>query len=124
MTAAAAPLRVLTATTLYPNAAMPNHGVFVENRQRHLQADGQASVTVIAPVPWFPLAGARFGRAANQFGRSSQGFGGGGKQGIRHVRRNHKRAKSRQPRATRRGPGQKNRVRRYGTITRNPSAGR
>lgn len=62
MTATAAPLRVLTATTLYPNAAMPNHGVFVENRLRHLQADGQASVTVIAPVPWFPIAGARFGR--------------------------------------------------------------
>lgn len=56
------PPRVLTATSLYPNAVMPNHGIFVENRMRHLQEDGQVSVRVIAPVPWFPFTGARFGR--------------------------------------------------------------
>jgi glycosyltransferase involved in cell wall biosynthesis len=48
------PLRLLTFTTLYPNAAQPNHGVFVENRLRHLVASGEAEATVLAPVPWFP----------------------------------------------------------------------
>jgi glycosyltransferase involved in cell wall biosynthesis len=58
---AVAPLRLLTLTTLYPNAARPSHGVFVENRLRHLVATGAASSTVIAPVPWFPSSSARFG---------------------------------------------------------------
>lgn len=47
-------LRLLTFSTLYPNAAQPNHGVFVENRLRHLVASGEAESTVLAPVPWFP----------------------------------------------------------------------
>lgn len=55
---AGAPLRLLTFSTLYPNAAQPNHGVFVENRLRHLVASGEATSTVLAPVPWFPFAGA------------------------------------------------------------------
>lgn len=55
--AAARPLRLLTFTTLYPSAARPNHGVFVENRLRHLLAGGEAEATVLAPVPWFPLRG-------------------------------------------------------------------
>lgn len=50
----AAPLRLLTFSTLYPNPARPNHGVFVENRLRHLLAGGEAASRVIAPVPWFP----------------------------------------------------------------------
>ena len=49
-----APLRLLTFSTLYPNAASPNHGVFVENRLRHLVATGAAAATVIAPVAWYP----------------------------------------------------------------------
>ncbi len=60
----AAPLRLLTFSTLYPNAAQPNHGVFVENRLRHLVASGAATSTVIAPVPWFPSRNARFGEWA------------------------------------------------------------
>lgn len=48
------PIRLLTLSTLYPNPAQPNHGVFVENRLRHLLASGQADSTVLAPVPWFP----------------------------------------------------------------------
>ena len=52
---AVAPLRLLTFSTLYPNAAQPHHGVFVENRLRHLVAGGEATSTVLAPVPWFPL---------------------------------------------------------------------
>jgi teichuronic acid biosynthesis glycosyltransferase TuaC len=48
------PLRLLTFSTLYPNPAQPNHGVFVENRLRHLVASGAAESTVLAPIPWFP----------------------------------------------------------------------
>jgi glycosyltransferase involved in cell wall biosynthesis len=59
--AARAPIRLLTFTTLYPNTAQPNHGVFVENRLRHLVAGGEATSTVLAPVPWFPSASPRFG---------------------------------------------------------------
>jgi glycosyltransferase involved in cell wall biosynthesis len=54
-------LRLLTFSTLFPNAARPNHGVFVENRLRHLVAGGEASSLVVAPVPWFPSTADRFG---------------------------------------------------------------
>ncbi|MBC4014538.1 glycosyltransferase [Siccirubricoccus deserti] len=52
-------MRLLTFSTLYPNAAQPNHGVFVENRLRHLVAGGAAESTVLAPVPWFSGRGPR-----------------------------------------------------------------
>lgn len=58
------PLRLLTFSTLYPSAARPNHGVFVENRLRHLVASGEATSTVLAPVPWFPSTNSRFGDRA------------------------------------------------------------
>jgi teichuronic acid biosynthesis glycosyltransferase TuaC len=58
------PLRLLTFSTLYPNAAQPNHGVFVENRLRHLVASGRVVSTVLAPVPYFPKARALKGIAA------------------------------------------------------------
>jgi len=54
-------LRILTFSTLYPNAAQPNLGVFVENRLRRLVASGRAEARVVAPAPWFPLASKRFG---------------------------------------------------------------
>ena len=54
-------LKLLTFSTLYPSAVMPSHGIFVETRLRHLIASGQAESRVIAPVPWFPLKGDRFG---------------------------------------------------------------
>jgi teichuronic acid biosynthesis glycosyltransferase TuaC len=54
-------LRLLTFSTLYPNNARPNHGVFVENRLRHLMASGEAVSDVVAPVPWFPSDAAWFG---------------------------------------------------------------
>lgn len=57
-------IRVLTFTTLYPNAAQPVHGVFVENRIRHLAASGEAAIEVVAPVPWFPFTAPVFGRYA------------------------------------------------------------
>jgi glycosyltransferase involved in cell wall biosynthesis len=48
------PISLLTFTTLYPNSSKPNHGIFVENRLRHLVATGLAQATVLAPVAWFP----------------------------------------------------------------------
>ena len=65
------PLRILTFTTLYPNDAQPQHGVFVENRLRHLVASGQVEARVVAPVPWFPFAHQRFGRYGD-FARASR----------------------------------------------------
>jgi teichuronic acid biosynthesis glycosyltransferase TuaC len=56
-----AAIRLLTFSTLYPNDMRPNHGIFVENRLRHLVASGEVSSTVVAPVPWFPSQSARFG---------------------------------------------------------------
>jgi teichuronic acid biosynthesis glycosyltransferase TuaC len=49
-------MRILTFSTLYPNAAGPNYGVFVENRLRHLLAfaGGAIEATVLSPQPWFP----------------------------------------------------------------------
>src|SRR5206468_2722047 len=61
------PMRILSFTTLYPNAMQPIHGVFVENRLRHLAAAG-AEVKVVAPVPWFPFAGPWAGRYARYAG--------------------------------------------------------
>jgi teichuronic acid biosynthesis glycosyltransferase TuaC len=55
-------VRILTFTTLYPNEAKPQHGVFVENRLRQLVKSGEVSARVIAPVPYFPLHGKMFGR--------------------------------------------------------------
>ncbi len=53
--------RLLTFTTLFPNAEQPNHGIFVENRLRHLVATGEATPTVLAPVPFFPTGAPAFG---------------------------------------------------------------
>ena len=55
------PLRVLTFTTLFPNSEQPSHGVFVENRLRHLVASGEVESVVVAPVPYFPSTARCFG---------------------------------------------------------------
>jgi hypothetical protein len=57
-------MKILTFTTLFPNAAQPIHGIFVENRLRHLLAAGRLSATVLAPVPWFPFTAPLFGAYA------------------------------------------------------------
>lgn len=57
-------MRILTMTTLYPNAAAPHHGVFVENRLAAFRARTGAQMRVVAPVPWFPFKGAWAGRYA------------------------------------------------------------
>jgi len=57
-------LEIVTFSTLYPNSAQPNHGVFVENRLRHLISAGRVNARVVAPVPWFPSSASIFGRYA------------------------------------------------------------
>ena len=54
-------MNILVFTTLYPNAEQPHHGVFVENRLRHVLAVSGYTAHVVAPVPWFPSANRRFG---------------------------------------------------------------
>jgi glycosyltransferase involved in cell wall biosynthesis len=56
--------RLLTFTTLYPSHVTPSHGVFVENRLRHLVASGRVESRILAPVPWFPFSAKFFGRYA------------------------------------------------------------
>jgi glycosyltransferase involved in cell wall biosynthesis len=71
-----AALRVLTFTTLFPNAAKPNHGVFVENRLRQTRARHDLALNVVAPVPFFPFASEMFG----EYGR----FARAPDQEVRH----------------------------------------
>ncbi|KDM90749.1 glycosyltransferase family 4 protein [Photobacterium galatheae] len=56
-------MKILTISTLYPNAVNPRHGIFVETRLRQLKKHyPDIRLTVIAPVPWFPLSHPIFGR--------------------------------------------------------------
>ena len=55
-------IRLLTVTTLYPNAVEFRHGIFVETRLRALLAREDFEAEVIAPVPWFPMELSRFPR--------------------------------------------------------------
>ncbi len=59
-------MKVLTFSSLYPNAARPAHGIFVETRLRQLVMSGQVESTVVAPVPWFPFTHPAFGSYAAQ----------------------------------------------------------
>ena len=54
-------MRVLTFTSLFPNTAQPNHGVFIYQRMAAFAAREGNSVEVIAPLPWTPgwVGGAR-----------------------------------------------------------------
>jgi len=55
-------LKILSITTLYPNAERPTFGVFVENRLRKLSEASGVDLRVVAPVPWFPFGHKIFGR--------------------------------------------------------------
>lgn len=70
-------MRLLTFTSLYPNAAQPGHGPFVEVRLRKLMESGEVDSRVVAPVPWFPSVHTRFGRYGEfaQVPRSEQRYG-------------------------------------------------
>jgi len=58
-------MKIVTFSTLFPNAVKPGHGIFIETRLRHLVASGQVEARVVAPVPWFPSADPRFGAYAD-----------------------------------------------------------
>lgn len=55
------PIRTLLFSTLYPSSVRPVHGIFVETRLRELLKSGEVETKVVAPVPWFPFSGERFG---------------------------------------------------------------
>ena len=57
-------MRILTFSTLYPNASRPSQGLFVETRLRQLLSVSRVQAQVVAPVPWFPSAHPRYGRYA------------------------------------------------------------
>ncbi len=54
-------IRTLLFSTLYPSSARPIHGIFVETRLRELLKTGEVETKVVAPVPWFPFSGERWG---------------------------------------------------------------
>lgn len=47
------PIKVLALSYLFPNAVMPNHGIFVFNRLNALSR--YADIKVINPIPWSPV---------------------------------------------------------------------
>ena len=54
-------MKILTFSTLFPNAAKPHHGIFTETTLRHQLATGEVEAKVVAPVPWFPFSNKIFG---------------------------------------------------------------
>ena len=71
-------IRTITFTSLYPNLARPRHGIFVEQRLRHLLETGEVESRVVAPSAWFPSGSPRFG-GWSVFGRVPAG---GARHGI------------------------------------------
>lgn len=57
--------KILCFSTLFPNAQQKNHGIFVENRLRHILQTGGVSAKVLAPVPYFPFRSEFWGRYGN-----------------------------------------------------------
>lgn len=55
-------MKILSVTTLYPNAEQPTFGVFVENRLSKLRVVDGVEVRIVAAVPWFPSGNPAFGR--------------------------------------------------------------
>lgn len=49
-------MNVLTFTSLWPNSAQPNFGIFVKHRAVALAQQPGVNVRVVAPVPYFPKA--------------------------------------------------------------------
>lgn len=65
-------MKILTITSLYPDATRPRHGIFIETRVRKLVESGAAEVRVIAPCPWFPFAFGTYGGFARVPRRETQ----------------------------------------------------
>jgi teichuronic acid biosynthesis glycosyltransferase TuaC len=57
-------VKILTFTSLYPNAVNPQHGIFVETRLRKLVQTGEVDGRVIAPIQSFPVSFGPFARYA------------------------------------------------------------
>ncbi len=57
-------MRILLFSSLFPNAAQPNLGLFVETRLRQTLQRSDLQAHVVAPVPWFPFSSSRFGAYA------------------------------------------------------------
>lgn len=57
-------MRVLTFTNLYPSAALPRHGIFIEHRLCQLVNTGAVDARVVAPIPWVPSSSRLFGQYA------------------------------------------------------------
>ena len=57
-------MRVLTFTNLYPSAALPRHGIFIEHRLCQLLSTGSVEARVVAPIPWVPSSSRLFGQYA------------------------------------------------------------
>ncbi|RMD90416.1 MAG: glycosyltransferase family 4 protein [Alphaproteobacteria bacterium] len=55
-------MRILLFSQLFPNARQPYHGIFVENRLRHLLAMSGYEARVLAPLPWAPPLVGRLAR--------------------------------------------------------------
>jgi glycosyltransferase involved in cell wall biosynthesis len=54
---------ILAFSSLFPNSMQPTQGVFLEHRLAHLAESDRADLTVVAPVPYFPIGSdAIFGR--------------------------------------------------------------
>ena len=70
----ATPLRVLSIATLFPDAARPNFGLFVEKSLRALAAQPGIDLTIVAPVglPPFPLSLHKRYRALRDLPHSEQ----------------------------------------------------
>jgi glycosyltransferase involved in cell wall biosynthesis len=58
-------IKIMSFSTLYPNPETPFHGIFVENRLRHLIQSREVAAMMVAPVPWFPFKHKAFGRYAS-----------------------------------------------------------
>ena len=57
-------MKILLFSSLFPNAAQPNLGLFVETRLRQTMQRSNLQAHVVAPVPWFPFSSPRFGSYA------------------------------------------------------------
>ncbi|HVF94348.1 MAG TPA: glycosyltransferase [Sphingomonas sp.] len=61
-------MKILTLSSLYPNAVQRRHGIFIEHRVAHVGRLAD-DMRVVAPIPWFPSTCAVFGRYA-EFARA------------------------------------------------------
>lgn len=52
-------MKILTYTSLFPNSAKPNLGIFIHQCVAHLAARPGNEVQVIAPIPYAPAPSCR-----------------------------------------------------------------